>query len=185
MKKVLTQELKNALKQHEGIKNHAYLDSKGILTIGIGNNVSKRENFMALNLINTKDGHTLSPTEKENLYTQIMDDIALKKFSEGNYSQYCLMDAEIENKFNQQLEQSYHELERKIPDFQTLPIPAQQALLDMQFNMGNYKFSETKWPKLFSAIRNKDWEMAANDSHRRDIQKSRQNWTRNKFLDAI
>ena len=185
MNKVLTQELKDTLKHHEGIKEHAYLDSKKILTIGIGNNVSKLENFMALNLIDAKNGHTLSNAEKETLHSQMMTDIKAGTFSEKNYSQYHVPISEMESKFNQQLEQSYHELERKIPDFQTLPIPAQQALLDMQFNIGTPKFSQTEWPKLFAAVVNKDWATAAQESHRKDIQQSRQDWTYNKFLQAL
>ena len=185
MDKVLTNELKNDIKHHEGIKPNPYLDTNGNLTIGIGNNVSKLENFVALNLIDVKDGHALSSTEKESLYSQMMADVNAQTFLEKNYSQYQVPAAEIENKFNQQLTQSYHELERKFTDFNTLPVPVQQALLDMQFNMGNYKFSEQKWHQLFSAVNNKDWKKAATESHRLHIQQSRQDWTRDKFLDAI
>ena len=194
MNNLLTEELKNALKKHEGIKEHPYLDSKGILTIGIGNNVSKRENFMALNLLDSKDGHALSTAEKESLYAQIMSDVQAGTFVEKNYSQYQVPTAEIESKFNQQLEQSYRELERKFQNFQTLPIPAQQALLDMQFNMGDAAFQARShvvgariysgWPKLFNAINNRDWKAAAAQSHRRDVQPSRNNWTRDLFLQA-
>ncbi len=194
MNNILTKELKDALKQHEGVKEHPYLDSKRILTIGIGNNVSKAENFMALNLLDAKDGHTLSVEEKESLYAQIMSDIQSNSFSEKNYSQYHVPTAEIENKFNQQLEQSYHELERKIPDFQALPISVQQALLDMQFNMGNSAFQPTAqtiqgrtylgWPKLFDAIKRHDWSTAAKESRRKDVQPDRNQWTYNKFIQA-
>ena len=185
MDKVLTKELKDAIRQHEGIKSNLYLDSKGILTIGIGNNVSKLANFVELNLSDTKDGHTLTVAEKESMYAQIMSDVNSKTFKEKKYSQYQVGASEIENKFNHQLEQSYVELERKIEGFKTLPITVQQALLDMQFNMGNYKFSEQKWHELFSAVRNQDWKKAANESHRLGIQQSRQDWTRDKFLDAL
>ena len=125
----------------------------------------------------------------------MMADIKAGTFSEKNYSQYHVPLSEIESKFDQQLQQSYHELERKIPDFQTLPIPAQQALLDMQFNMGNTAFQATPhtvnghrysgWPKLFNAINNKDWQSAATQSHRRDVQSSRNTWTRDLFLRAL
>ncbi len=194
MDKVLTTELKEAIKQHEGIKSNLYLDSKGILTIGIGNNVSKLANFMELNLTDIKDGHTLTAAEKESLFSQIMSDVNSKTFHEKNYSQYHVAASEIENKFNHQLEQSYRELERKIEGFQTLPIPAQQALLDMQFNMGNTAFQPSArtvrghlylgWPKLFDAINRHDWASAAQESRRKDVQSSRNLWTYNKFIQS-
>ena len=195
MDKILTNELKDALKQHEGIKEHPYLDSVGFLTIGIGNNISKLENFMALNLVDIKDGHTLNSTEKENLYAQIISDIQTGKFAEANYSRYNVPATEIENEFNHQLEQSYHELEMKFPYFHTFPITVQQALVDMQFNMGNVAFQATPhvvgkrkysgWPKLFDAINNRDWQTAATHSHRKDVQPSRNTWTRDLFLRAL
>lgn len=192
MNKVLTKELRDALKQHEGFKQHPYLDSKGILTIGIGNNVNTLKNFLALEFIDTKDGHTLTNNEKEALYTNIMADVGEKTFSEKIYARYQVPNTHIENKFNQQLEQSYHELEKKIQDFKTLPIPVQQALLDMQFNMGNAAFqlhsntvagrTYSGWPKLFDAIKRHDWTTAAKESRRLDVQASRNQWTYNKFI---
>ena len=66
-----------------------------------------------------------------------------------------------------------------------MPISVQQALVDMQFNMGNNRFSEQYWPKLFDAIKNKDWETAAKEaSERKDVQKSRREWTKRMFLMA-
>ena len=59
---------------------------------------------------------------------------------------------------------------------------AQQALIDMQFSIGDKKFQarymddgviKNGWPNLFKAIQNEDWERAARESHRRDVSETR------------
>lgn len=83
------------------------------------------------------------------------------------------------------MSRSYKELQRKFHDFDSFPIPAQKALLDLQFNIGDRKFQRqyyddaTKsfkpaWPKLFDAVENGDWKVAATESRRKDVQKKKE-----------
>jgi hypothetical protein len=74
------------------------------------------------------------------------------------------------------------ELREKFPRFDKFPPSAQMALLDMQYNLGGYKFRDyyfdkdgiqQGWPKLFKAVKEGDWETAAWESHRTGIQKER------------
>ena len=107
------------------------------------------------------------------------------KYSQKGYVCIQISPNQIYNQFNQQLEIAYNELNKKIMNFIDMPISVQQALLDMQFNMGNNRFSEQYWPKLFEAIKKKDWETAAKEaSERKDVQKARREWTKLMFLNA-
>ena len=79
---------------------------------------------------------------------------------------------------------SVKELKNKLPKFDAYPLSVRQALLDIQFNLGDTKFqteiydARTKkwkpgWPKLIKAVEEQDWETAAKESHRKGISEGR------------
>ena len=185
MRDVLTKDLKQEILKFEGLKLNFYLDSKGILTVGIGQNVSNFDEFKNLNIKDKQTGNVLNNFQKSELYSQIMQDVSNNTFEEKNYSDLEISKNDIYNQFNTMLEKSYTELEQKIENFNKFPISVKQALVDMQFNMGNKKFSKDTWPKLFKAIDNRDWQAAAKEaSQRKDVQKSRREWTYKMFMGA-
>lgn len=185
MKNVLTKKFKEEVLKFEGIKQHFYLDSKNILTVGIGQNISELNKFKELNILDTQTGNVLDEPQKEQLYSQIMQEISDNTFKEKNYSNLEISKNDIYNQFNTMLEKSYNELEQKIENFNDFPISVKQALVDMQFNMGNKKFSDNNWPKLFQAIDNRNWRTAGKEARqRKDVQKSRREWTYKMFIDA-
>lgn len=185
MKDVLTKDLKQEILKFEGLKPNFYLDSKEILTVGIGQNVNNFNDFKNLNIIDTQTGNRLDANQKTELYTKIMKDIASHTFQEKNYSNLEISKNDIYDQFDKTLKKSYKELEQKIANFNAFPTSVKQALIDMQFNMGNKKFSENTWPKLFKAINNHDWQIAAKEaSQRKDVQKSRREWTYKMFMNA-
>lgn len=185
MKNVLTKDLKQDILKFEGLKLNFYLDSKCVLTIGIGQNVSNFNDFNNLNILDKRTGNTLTTNQKSDLYSQIMQDISNHTFNERNYYNLEIPKNDIYAQFNKMLEKSYEELEKKIEHFNDFPTSVRQALVDMQFNMGNKKFSEDTWPRLFAAINNRDWKTAAQEaSQRKDVQKSRREWTYKMFNSA-
>nr|MBQ0090990.1 hypothetical protein [Candidatus Enterousia merdequi] len=185
MKNVLTKDLKQEILKFEGLKLNFYLDSKGILTIGIGQNVSNFNDFKNLNILDKRTGNPLTTNQKSDLYSQIIQDISNHTFHERNYYNLEISKNDIYTQFDKMLEKSYEELEKKIESFNSFPTSVKQALVDMQFNMGNKKFSDDTWPKLFTAINNRDWKTAAQEaSQRKDVQKSRREWTYKMFNSA-
>ena len=46
----------------------------------------------------------------------------------------------------------------------------------MMYNMGSTKFTKEKWKNFFTAIDRRDWKKAAQESHRKDISKIRNDW---------
>ncbi len=185
MKDILTDKFKNDVMVHEGVRKSPYTDSKGYLTIGIGKNIHKLNDFLKLDIINTNTGMELTKIEKQNIHSKMVSEINNGTFMEYDYAHIQISPNQIYNQFNQQLEIAYNELNKKIMNFIDMPISVQQALVDMQFNMGNNRFSERYWPKLFDAINKKDWKTAAKEaSERKDVQKARREWTKRMFLKA-
>jgi GH24 family phage-related lysozyme (muramidase) len=141
---------------------------------------------MALELTDIKTGEKLTNAEKSSLFDKIQSEIQSKIFSERNYANIQVSMDDIREKFDSQISKSYNEIAKVFPDFNTYPVPAQQALTDMQFNMGSAKFSASKWPNLFAAVETQDWAKAAKEgSERKDVQQSRRDWTRDLFLSAL
>lgn len=185
MENILTDKFKNDVMVHEGVRKSPYTDSKGYLTIGIGKNIHKLNDFLKLDIINTNTGMELTKIEKQNIHSKMVSEINNGTFMEYDYAHIQISPNQIYNQFNQQLEIAYNELNKKIMNFIDMPISVQQALVDMQFNMGNNRFSERYWPKLFGAINKKDWKTAAKEAtERKDVQKARREWTKRMFLKA-
>ena len=69
MKNILTDKFKNDVMAHEGIRKSPYTDSKGYLTIGIGKNIHKLNDFLKLDIINTNTGTELTKAEKQNIHS--------------------------------------------------------------------------------------------------------------------
>ena len=72
MKNILTDKFKNDVMAHEGIRKSPYTDSKGYLTIGIGQNIHKLNDFLKLDIINTNTGIKLTKDEKQDIYSKII-----------------------------------------------------------------------------------------------------------------
>jgi GH24 family phage-related lysozyme (muramidase) len=72
---------------------------------------------------------------------------------------------------------------RRLPSYDAFPNPAKLALLDMLYNLGAPKlFSE--YPLLFAAVHNQHWLLASQQCHRTGPNPARNDWTRHQFLAA-
>jgi len=73
-----------------------------------------------------------------------------------------LTDQEVQGLF--ETDYAKHKAEAaQLPMFSELDNLGQQALIDLTFNMGPTKFNEKKWPKFFTALKNKDLDTAAKE----------------------
>ena len=64
-----------------------------------------------------------------------------------------------------------------------MPLSVQYALLDMAFNLGTPHLAKN-WPKLHQAIKQQDWQCAAQECSRRHIQNERNTATEQLFKQA-
>jgi GH24 family phage-related lysozyme (muramidase) len=74
-------------------------------------------------------------------------------------------------------------LRHRLPDYDAFPTPAKLALLDMLYNLGEPKlFGE--YPLLLAAVHNQHWLLASQQCHRTGPNPARNLWTRDQFLAA-
>jgi lysozyme len=122
------------IEQHEGRRNRAYADSKGIMTIGIGFNLeqlSARARIEAL-LVD---------------YDSLFD------------RRCALTDPQIDQLFGSDLDTAVTEAAKLVPDFWNQPEDVQLAVVDMIFNLGGPRFSG--FVKFIAALKAKDYLTAA------------------------
>jgi GH24 family phage-related lysozyme (muramidase) len=179
------------LKRFEGEIPHLYLDSRGNPTIGVGFLMTNVQQFCSLNLFHKKSGKPASNSEKQTEYKKISKQESGYKASW--YAQFCeliLPSHETDNLLHKHLTQFKQELNSVFSkksgfscQFEQMPLSAQYALLDMAFNLGTPHLANN-WPKLHQAIKQQDWQCAAQECSRQYIQNERNTVTEQLFKQA-
>lgn len=161
--------------------DHFYLDTKGILTIGIGCQVFD------------PSGLKMSVTARPATAGEIVNDIlAVRSLRPGLLASIygkvttCRMaDDDIIALFNERWAATEGQLAallgRPIGD---LPLPAQMAIMDMAFNMGPHRLFDPLprgFPHFIAAFKARDWATCAEQCQRQGVQQSRNDWTRQQF----
>lgn len=94
-------------------------------------------------------------------------------------------------RFKQKLRASVDRLRHKFPEFDKQPSGVQFGMLDMEYNMNNNfrrEFIDPKsgkkkgWPSFFAAYDREDRQEMAVQSHRKDVQKERNEAVYKSFL---
>jgi GH24 family phage-related lysozyme (muramidase) len=124
----------NFILPHEGSRQYAYDDSRGIRTIGVGMNLdipASRRRIEAIGL-NFKD-----------IYA----------------GKEALSEQQIRQLFAEDVQQAINVARRYTPQLDSLPRNVQLIVVDMTFNLG----SLSRFPALREAINNQDWQTAASE----------------------
>lgn len=199
-------ELLERTKELEGFKEYMYLDSRGNPTVGIGRLVSGSDEAKRLpfRIGYGEDYRYSTGTETEDGFKKIKDrpygqGIKASEFEpkSAGLSNLYIVEADAKRMLKQDLDRAQEQLHKKFPDFQSFPRKAQHALIDMEFNLGTRKF-ETEvydnkgilirnegWPKLFKAVRKRDWIAAGDESHRQGPSEERNAKIKKLFYDAV
>lgn len=125
--------LYNQLSRHEGVKSQIYLDTKGIPTIGIGFNLQ-------------------DPSNKKILSKYGITDKMLKT---------GLTESQIMSLFNESLDRAKSDALKFLPNLYQHPIPVQNAIIDMAFNLGYTKLN--KFVDFKKSLIQKNYEQASKD----------------------
>lgn len=175
----------NNIKEFEKIIPYPYIDTKGTITIGPGKNVNTLEEFKSVNskIVDTD----ASDDEKEKYFYKLRDmsmmidanhnfmyhNIKAENFADWTPLRISQEDAlnMAQNHMNNDLAQ----VRREFADFDNLPIPLKEVLLDIQYNVKG-GIQKANWPKLYQAIADKDINEIAANVHRKDVQKERNDW---------
>lgn len=156
----------------EGFVEHFYLDSKGKVTLGYGRMVADADAAAALPM---KDGGRDAADKAKR------DEWALIKSKPAGhpasyYKQFTKLTIPMDKAkalLRSDLEGAAADLKIRFSKLDDYPEDAQDALLDMMFNLGLTRFTRAKWPGLFAAVEKQDWKAAAAESNRPDVQPAR------------
>lgn len=104
--------------------------------------------------------------------------------SENKLPNMQLRKTDMEFMLESALRQNVASLQRELPDFADYPVSGRKGLVDLEYNIGPTKFNSKTWPKFFDAVHRRDWETAAQESHRITPNEERNTNTKNALLDA-
>jgi len=172
------------LDAHEGCVPWMYCDSRGFVTVGIGNLVSSPAIAATLPFRHV-NGEGALPTERETAWARVNDAYKPNR-SAAAYRE--VTDLRLSQDFMRDLVASrlagefIPGIQRLCPGFDTMPLPARRALVDMAYNLGVHGLA--MFPHMLAAVNAGDWEMAANQCHRSTCRDTRNAWTAQMFVDA-
>jgi GH24 family phage-related lysozyme (muramidase) len=166
-------QIKALIGPFEGSIPFMYVDTKGYVTVGIGNMLPNAGAAQQLAFVNRASGSTASAAEVATDFANVAKQPKAK--AARWYEQFTaldLPDPEVDRLFQGRVEEFQTQLRREYPRYDSYPDGAQLALLDMAFNLGAGAL-KTKWPKLNQAIDSLDWGAAAGECERPEANPAR------------
>jgi GH24 family phage-related lysozyme (muramidase) len=168
----------------EGAVPWMYLDTRGLVTVGVGNLLASSEAAVVLPFQNLSIGQ---PATKDEILRAYYATAATRPgLSPAGYRRSPrleLSDSAIHELLRHRLANEFIPgLATLCHGFATFPVAAQAAMVDMAFNTGLGGLRH--FPKMLAAVRAGDWVMAANECERSSCRPERNAWTRLRFLAA-
>jgi len=159
----------------EGSTSYMYLDPAGHVTVGVGHVIASPEDAAAMPFQGSDAFH---------------DWCRVKRALRGKliaYYKRCstcrLTDRGVTTLLKGDLESAVLQLNAGVPGFATLPLPVQQALCDMAFDLGAARFLES-YPALLERVEAADWNGASATCHRDGVTQERNDWCSGMFRAA-
>ena len=176
--------LKDKIKFQEGSIDHMYLDTRGLVTIGVGNLIRSDEAATEINFLHRANSAMATNDEIiEEYWTLKEQPVGLKATAYERYTKLIITEQEINRLLGKHIEYFKNGLFEHFNGFDRFPVSAQEALFDMAFNLGlNGLFK--KFPKMIRAAQNEKWEICAKECHRNGIGEARNDETRELFEKA-
>src|SRR6185295_93304 len=173
------------LEKFEGRTDYLYQDSRGFVTIGVGNLVATPDDCARLPLYtpHAANGARLSgfmtpatESQKRAAWANVHGcPPGRREMYYANATTVRMLDADIDALAVSRLEHEFLPGLRKLYEgFDDLPHSAQSALVDMIFNLGVAGLA--KFHHLQAAVRLRDWQLAALSCHVSTCRKERNDW---------
>jgi GH24 family phage-related lysozyme (muramidase) len=176
--------IKARLIRFEGSIPHMYRCTGGEVTIGVGHAIPSAEAAAKLKLVQIGDQQPASITQIRTEFKRV------KKAPLGHtadwYRQHCelrLPDADIDSLLESDIASVLHQVDEHFAFLSQYPVPAQEAIFDMAFNLGLTGLLQ-KFPNCTQAIRRLNWTKAAMECHRNGISEERNQETKELFTQA-
>jgi GH24 family phage-related lysozyme (muramidase) len=170
----------------EGKLSYMYLDSRGYVTVGIGNLVSSSGYAKSLGFLNAATHQPAKPEEVEKAFNAVKSTAISKK--KAIYRQHPSIELPAEKLAElakaRLTKEFLPNLKKRFPDFDSLPKPARRGLIDMIYNLGVGNFAtqfDGKHSKFGPAVRRHDWDMAGQQCDVSSSRVSRNEWRRAQF----
>ncbi|MFO1327796.1 MAG: hypothetical protein U1F56_10600 [Rubrivivax sp.] len=167
----------------EGRVPHMYLDTKGLVTVGIGKMLPDAKAAQALAFVRRSDGAAASAAEIKTDYDNVHKQPKAQLASAyEKHTALILPDAEIDALLAAVVAGFEADLKANFAGYDNYPAPAKRALLDMIYNLG--KSGLLAYKKLKKAVEAGKWKDAAAECYRHGPSQERNDWTRDRFLEA-
>jgi GH24 family phage-related lysozyme (muramidase) len=174
--------------KYEGRVPYMYLDTRSNVTTGIGDMLPNSGSAAALPFF-YHAGTTAEKPVIEDGYGTVAGNPqpanCAQDMSACHGSSYyssetdlILKDVDIDTIAEGQIAVFGEELKVIYPDFDSYPSNVQLALYDMIFNLGQTKLQKS-FPSFDAAIAARDWQKAADESHRSGISEERNDYVKN------
>ena len=168
----------------EGRIGHLYLDTRGLVTVGVGKMLRNEAAALALPFVRRADGLRASPQEIVADYrTVLAQPMGKLAASYRTFTLLDLPDAAIDALLRATVDGFQADLRARLPGYAAAPAAAKAALLDMAYNLGTDGLLQYK--RLKAAVAAGDWRRAAAECHRHGPSPERNDWTRDQFLAAL
>ncbi|EPF7652954.1 hypothetical protein ACXLRA_003135 [Vibrio vulnificus] len=184
------QEVSKKIEQYEGRSNHLYLDTKGKVTVGVGHLISSRNAIATVRLYKTKNNlpsQIATMIEKQEEYDNITKLPYGMRYGASSFKSHTtLVMKEIDinsqrdnhiSSFYSELSSIYKKSNGYTDDFDNFHKNIQLALFDMIFNLGATKLVNV-FKKFNSALKDGDWQKAAAESNRPDVNSARNQYVK-------
>ena len=179
-----TNEIKARMKQQEGSIDHMYLDTRGFVTVGVGQLLASEEAAAELGFIHRDSGAEATRDDIINEYRNLKSQqpgLVATRYRE--FTQLMLPEATIDAMLEQKIDEFSLGLQKELTDFDGFPDAAKEGLLDMAFNLGLNGLMR-KFPSFIAAAKRQDWNGCAAECHRNGIGESRNELTVSLFKQA-
>lgn len=170
---------------HEGCVLWMYCDTRGFVTTGIGNLVASPIAAAALPFRHKADLSAATIEEKMTAFARVQDafdPIAsaehYRNVSDLRLSQDFVRDL-VSSRLSAEFVPGITEL---CPGFDSFPLPARRALVDMAYNLGVGGLG--RFHHMIAACNAGDWAEAAAQCHRSSCRDMRNAWTMQMFIDS-
>lgn len=160
---------------------HMYLDTKGYVTVGVGQMVPTADAAKKLGFENATTHDPATPEEIEEDYDSVSNqDPGYRAAHYKQFTKLALPLREIEALVAKRIQEFEAGLRREFPDYDSFPEAAQEGLFDMAYNLGLSGLTD-KFPNFTAAARRQDWATCALECRRRGISDERNRKTRELF----
>ena len=175
--------LKQRLWVSEGKVPHLYLDTLGLVTCGVGHMVPSAEAMQEVEMVGGDEGIVgMDAKVREWAIVKSLKPAMLPSYYAAHTSLRMTPKA-IDELQNEDMLGFYNGLCHVFEDFPQLPLPAQEGVMDMAFQLG-VQGLVGKFPKFTQSIHQHDWETAQKECYRVGIAQWRNDLTKALFLQA-